>query len=228
MAGPSQEHGERMSTDTDMRRGSASVCHRLRPGVKLGLAVGMLVAGVAIPVRYWPAYGVLGAAVLTAHTLARIPLGYLLRRVGLFLPFLLSMAVSLPLSQGFERGWDVGLQVLFRGTLAFLVSLWLVNVMPFEQLLLTLRRWHVPALPVAILAFMHRYVFVVWDELDSLRLAWRTRSFGRARLWHRWRTLSQMLGVLLIRSINRSERIHGAMLARGWTGEIRSLDAPES
>ena len=135
-----------------------------------------------------------------------------------------SMAVSLPLSQGFDRGWDLMLQILFRGMLAFLVSLWLVNVMPFEQLLTTLRRLRVPAVLVAILAFMYRYVFVVWDELDSLRVAWRMRSFGGGSLFFRWKTLGQMIGMLLIRSLNRAERIHGAMLSRGWDGEVRWLD----
>ena len=107
------------------------------------------------------------------------------------------MAISLPISQGFERGWETSAMIVARGTLAFLASLWLVNVMPFEQLLLTLRRLRVPALVVAILAFMYRYVFVVWDELDKLRTAHRARSFGRASLWFRWKTLAQMIGMLL-------------------------------
>jgi len=203
---------------------SVSVCHRLPPVLKLVLAVSVIVAGAAIPVRYWPAYGVLGCLVFVGHSIAGVPFGYIVKRLLLFLPFIGSMAISLPLSQGFDRGWDLMLTILFRGTLAFLVSLWLVNVMPFEQLLVTLRRLRVPAIVVAILAFMYRYVFVVWDELDSLRLARKTRSYGRGSLWFRWKTLAQMLGMLLIRSLNRAERIHGAMQARGWDGEVRWLE----
>jgi cobalt/nickel transport system permease protein len=203
---------------------SVSVCHRLPPVLKLVLAVSVIVAGAAIPVRYWPAYGVLGCLVFVGHSIAGVPFGYIVKRLLLFLPFIGSMAISLPLSQGLDRGWDLMLTILFRGTLAFLVSLWLVNVMPFEQLLVTLRRLKVPAIVVAILAFMYRYVFVVWDELDSLRLARKTRSFGRGSLWFRWKTLAQMLGMLLIRSLNRAERIHGAMQARGWNGEVHWLE----
>ena len=213
-----------MSDFWDRYGRSVSVCHRLPPVIKLLLALSVIVAGVAIPVTYWPAYGVLGCLVFAGHSIAGVPFGYLVRRVLLFLPFIGAMAVSLPLSQGFDRGWDLMLTILFRGTLAFLVSLWLVNVMPFEQLLVTLRRLKVPAVIVAILAFMYRYVFVVWDELDSLRLAWRTRSFGRSSLWFRWKTLAGLLGMLLIRSLNRAERIHGAMQARGWDGEVRWLE----
>lgn len=194
------------------------------PLLKLGLAISVIVAGVAIPVRYWPAYGVLGCLVFAGHSIAGIPLAYLIKRLLIFLPFVGSMAISLPLSQGLDRGWDLMLQIMFRGCLAFLVSLWLVNVMPFEQLLITLRRLKVPAVVVAILAFMYRYVFVVWDELDKMRTARKVRNFSGGSLWFRWKTLSQMIGMLLIRSLNRAERIHGAMLSRGWDGEVRWLD----
>lgn len=213
-----------MSSFWDRYGRSVSVCHRLPPVVKLFLTAGVIIAGVAIPIEFWPAYGVLGCLVFMAHSVAGIPFLWLMKRLLIFLPFLGSMAISLPLSQGFDRGWDLALTILFRGTLAFTASLWLVNVMPFEQLLITLRRLRVPAVIVAILAFMYRYVFVVWDELDKLRVARKVRSFGSGSLWFRWKTLASMLGILLIRSLNRAERIHGAMLLRGWDGEVRRLD----
>lgn len=213
-----------MSSFWDRYGRSVSVCHRLPPVVKLFLTAGVIIAGVAIPIEFWPAYGVLACLVFMAHSVAGIPFLWLMKRLLIFLPFLGSMAISLPLSQGFDRGWDLALTILFRGTLAFTASLWLVNVMPFEQLLITLRRLRVPAVIVAILAFMYRYVFVVWDELDKLRVARKVRSFGSGSLWFRWKTLASMLGILLIRSLNRAERIHGAMLLRGWDGEVRRLD----
>ena len=213
-----------MSDFWDRYGRSVSICHRMPPILKLTLAVGVIVTGVAIPVRYWPAYGVLGCLVFAGHSIAGIPLSYLIKRLLIFLPFVGSMAISLPLSQGLDRGWDLMLQIMFRGCLAFLVSLWLVNVMPFEQLLVTLRKLRVPAVVVAILAFMYRYVFVVWDELDKMRTARKARAFSGGSLWFRWKTLSQLIGMLLIRSLNRAERIHGAMCSRGWDGEVRWLD----
>ncbi len=213
-----------MSDFWDRYGRNVSACHRLPPVAKIVLAVGVIVLGVAIPIEYWPAYGVLGCLVFVGHSIAGVPLAYLIKRLLIFAPFIGSMAISMPLSQGFDRGWDLMLTILFRGTLAFLVSLWLVNVMPFEQLLVTLRRLYVPALIVAILSFMYRYVFVVWDELDKLRTARRARSFGKGSLWFQWMNLAQLVGMLLIRSLNRSDRIYGAMRARGWDGHVRWLD----
>jgi len=213
-----------MSTFWDRYGRSVSPCHRLPSGLKLGLTAVVILISIAVPLENWPAYGVLGCVLFAGHSIASIPLSYLLKRLSLFMPFLVLMAISLPLSQGFERGGAISAMIVARGTLAFLASLWLVNVMPFEQLLMTLRSLGVPAMVVAILAFMYRYVFVVWDELDKLRTAQRARSFGQASLWFRWKTLAQTIGMLLIRSLERAERIHGAMCARGWDGEVRWLE----
>lgn len=213
-----------MSDFWDRYGRSVSPCHRLPPLLKIGLALAVIFAGVAIPFENWPAFGVLGCVVFTGHSIASIPLRYLLKRLFIFLPFIGAMAISLPLSQGFSHGWELMLTIVCRGTIAFLSSLWLINVMPFAQLLVTLRRLRVPAVFVAILAFMYRYVFVIWDELDRLRTARKARSMGRTSLLFRWKSLAAMLGMLLIRSLTRAERIHGAMVSRGWTGEVHWLD----
>lgn len=206
------------------RNNGPTICHRLPPLVKLSAAVTVILTGLLIPADAWPVFGVLGCLVFTGHSIAAVPVRYLARRVLLFLPFVGLMSISLPLSQGFTRGWDLMLVILLRGLLAFLTSLWLIQVMPFPQLLKTLRRLRVPVVVIAILAFMERYIFVIWDELDTLRSAWRLRSFGSGSIWFRWKSLSQMLGMLLIRCLNRAEKIHWAMVARGWNGEMHWLD----
>jgi cobalt/nickel transport system permease protein len=92
-----------------------------------------------------------------------------------------------------------------------------------EELLRALRQLHVPRLFVATLSFMNRYLRVAADELVRMRRARAARTFGlapRARL----RTAATLIGMLLMRSFERAERVHAAMLARGFDGEIRSLD----
>jgi cobalt/nickel transport system permease protein len=203
---------------------SASICHRLPPKLKLLLTVAVIAAGVSIPVAYWPALGALASLTFIAHSLARIPLKYLARRLAIFMPMVIVLSISLPLAQGFRSGWEIMAGILFRSTVAFLAMLWLVNVMPFDQLLVTLRQIRVPAALVAMMAFMYRYVFVLWDELAKMRNARRARTFSTGGLRHRWRNSVQMIGMLLIRAMQRAERVHGAMCARGWDGHVRRLD----
>ena len=57
-----------------------------------------------------------------------------------------------------------------------------------------------------------------------MRTARKARSFRKLSLWEQWRLAAQMLGRLLIRALDRAERVHGAMLARGWDGRMRWLE----
>jgi len=203
---------------------SRSVCHRLPPRLKLFLSLAAIVVGMLIPPAHWPAHGTLLCVLFAATSLARIPFRYVARRVGGFLLVALLFGIGVPLSQGFRGGWEIMAGIVLRGTESFLAGLWLVNVIPFDQLLTTLRRTGVPAILLAILAFMYRFVFVLWDELDTMRTARRARTFDRAGAIFRWKVGAHMIGMLLIRALERSERVYGAMCARGWDGKLRTLD----
>ena len=208
------------ANDWDRYGRRSTVCHRLPSAVKLLLTVGVVLVGMLVPPGSWPVHGVLAMLVFTGHTLARVPMRYLLRRIGLFLPVVVMISLSIPISQGFAAGWEVMAAILFRSSLAFVSILWLISVMPFDQLLVTMRRFHVPAAFVAMLAFMYRYSFVVWDELSKMRTARKARRFRRG-FGFRWRGSIQLIGLLLIRAMERAERVHGAMCARGWDGHVR-------
>ena len=201
-----------------------SPCHRLPPTWKLALTLGAILAAVLIPPESWPAHGILLTVIFIGHTLAGIPLRYLARRLLWFLPAAGALAISCPLAHSFAAGGDLAAAVLLRSTVAFCAALWLVNVTPFDQLLATLQDLRVPPVLPAMLAFMYRYVFVLWDELDRMRTARRARSFGEGSTLQRWNTSGQMVGMLTLRAMDRAHRVHGAMCARGWDGRIRTLD----
>lgn len=200
------------------------MCHRWPPIVKLLAALAMILAATCVPLTQGPLVGLIACVIFFAHTLARIPLAYVARRMLFFLPPLFLMAVSLPLSQAGQKGWLLFVTILVRGTLSFSSALWLVNVMPFDQLLATLRRLRVPDVLLAILSLMYRFLFVLWDELDRMRTARSARMFRKPSLWETWRSAAHLVGRLLIRALDRADRIHGAMLARGWDGRSRWID----
>ncbi|HEV8069449.1 MAG TPA: energy-coupling factor transporter transmembrane component T [Planctomycetaceae bacterium] len=201
-----------------------SLCHRLPPIVASLFSVTAITVGMLLPPTHWPSHGALLCVLFAALSLARVPFRVVAGRLAIFLAFALLFAASVPLSQGFRGGWEIAQGILLRGTESFLSGLWLISVVPFERLLATLRRLHVPAILLAILAFMYRFLFVLWDELDTMRAARRARTFDRAGLMFRWRNAAQMIGMLMIRSLGRSERVYGAMCARGWDGTLRTLD----
>ncbi|MFN0198044.1 MAG: cobalt ECF transporter T component CbiQ [Planctomycetaceae bacterium] len=197
-----------------------TICHRLPTGFKLAVTLCFILVGCLIPVEHWHVHVMLLTLVFVGHTLAGIPMSYLIRRLSLFMPMLLLLSMSLPLSQGGDAGWRMAGSILLRGLLAFTTMLWLVNITTTDRLLVTMRKYGMPGIVVATLAFMYRYLFLVWDELDRMRNARQARTFGKPTFSQRWKYGTQLIGMLLVRSLSRSERIYGAMCARGWNGTV--------
>ena len=115
------------------------------------------------------------------------------------------------------------LSIVVKNSLAFLMMLVLATVTSWLDLLQAMRRLGVPRVLVATLQFMERYLHVLGEELARMSQARRARSFQGGSILS-WRLLTGMLGMLLLRSFERAERVHSAMLARGWDGTIRTLD----
>ena len=115
------------------------------------------------------------------------------------------------------------LSIVVKNSLAFLMMLVLATVTSWLDLLQAMRRLGVPRVLVATLQFMERYLHVLGEELARMSQARRARSFQGGSILS-WRLLTGMLGMLLLRSFERAERVHSAMLARGWDGTIHHLD----
>jgi cobalt/nickel transport system permease protein len=199
---------------------------RLDARVKLAGTVAYVVAVVATPIGWW---GLLGAEALILAVLGGLsgvpPRDLAGRWLGFLVLFgFLTLAVAPARPERAEFGLAlVALGLLARDSLAFLGTVLLVQVTPFRDLLVALRRLRVPATLVGTLHFMYRYLFVLTEELDRMVTARRSRTFRRSGRLD-WGLLSGLIGTLFLRAFERGERVHAAMLARGWDGTVRSLD----
>jgi cobalt/nickel transport system permease protein len=199
---------------------------RLDARFKLIFALGFVVVVVATPFGAWRFLGALGLLLALLIGLAGISARTLFFRWAGFAVVVgfLSLMVAPGLPARAEHGLLVViLTLLAKNSLAFLMMLVLGSVTLWRELLRAMRRLGVPGVLVATLQFMERYLHVLLDELQRMTRARRARSCGPAGLLA-WRSLSGLVGSLLLRSFDRSERVHWAMLARGWDGTIRTLD----
>ncbi|MEG3638507.1 cobalt ECF transporter T component CbiQ [Magnetococcus sp. PR-3] len=174
----------------------------------------------------------LGVALIFA---ARLPLKLTLKRtvgVDLFIIFLLIMLpFTAPGEVWFRWGpltatWDGLFQAIEIGLKAvgvILVLLALVGTQEPHQLGHALHRLGVPEKLVLILLFTARYLEVLRLEYGRLRTAMKCRGFQPRSNWHTWRSFGYLFGMLLVRSLERSERIHAAMKCRGFTGRFYML-----
>ncbi|MFC8920819.1 cobalt ECF transporter T component CbiQ [Streptomyces sp. WAC05374] len=214
------------------RHGHSPV-HRLPPHCKLAAVFCFVLVVVSTPreaVWAFAAYAVLLAAVAAA---ARVPAGFVLRRLVIEVPFvafaflmpfvvpgeqirLLGLSVSEP---GLWDAWNV----LAKGTLGVAASVLLAATTELRALLLGLQRLRLPPLLVQIASFMIRYGDVITDEMRRMSVARRSRGFEAKGVRH-WGVLAKSAGALFIRSYERGERVHLAMVSRGYTGTMPVID----
>jgi cobalt/nickel transport system permease protein len=77
-----------------------------------------------------------------------------------------------------------------------------------------------PAKLVHLFFFFYRYISVLHEEYSRLRTAMRVRAFVPRTGGHTYRSYAYLIGMLIVRSFERSERIYHAMLCRGFHGHF--------
>ena len=204
--------------------------HRIDARVKIVATIAFVVGVVATPAGAWWALAIEAVILAELVILSRVPVRYVLTRwLGflLLVAFLAAMVAQAHPDRARLGWWAVWGAVLAKNSLAFVAVLTLSATTPMRRLLSGLGRLGVPAVLVSTLHFMIRYLHVLADELARMVLARRSRTFRRSGRLD-WGLLTGLIGMLLIRSFERGERVHAAMLARGWDGTIRTLDDRES
>ncbi|MEU5167506.1 cobalt ECF transporter T component CbiQ [Streptomyces mutomycini] len=214
------------------RHGHSPV-HDLPPHCKLAAVLGFVVVVVSTPREAVWAFALYGVLLAGVAAVARIPAGFLLKRLVIEVPFvafallmpfvvpgeqteLLGVSVSVP---GLWGAWNV----LAKGTLGVAASVLLASTTELRSLLLGLQRLRLPPLLVQIASFMIRYGDVITDELRRMSVARRSRGFEAGGVRH-WGVLAKTAGALFIRSYERGERVHLAMVSRGYTGTMPVID----
>ena len=210
-----------------------SVVHRLDPAVKVVAAFGSVVAIAITPREALVAFGIYALTIAALTRVARIPARFVVIRLVGIAPFVLfallipfvadgptSRVLGMELSvDGLWAMWNI----LAKATLGAAVTIVLTATTEVADIIGALGRLRVPALFTAIASFMMRYLELTADELRRMRVAMTARGYDP-----RWLTQAKPIatsaGALFVRSYERGERVHAAMIARGFTGEMPALD----
>jgi cobalt/nickel transport system permease protein len=162
--------------------------------------------------------------------------GTLVRRLLALEGFMLVLLVMLPFSvpgptlfalgplSASEAGLARAILIVLKANAVALAVLALVGSMEPVVLGHALARLRVPAKLVQLFLFTVRYVGVIHDEYRRLRQAMRARAFVARADRHTWRSFGWLIGMLLVRSFERSERIVAAMKCRGFDGRFHLID----
>lgn len=214
-----------------------SPLHLLNTRVKIIFTLVFILCVSLSPIGTWPAYILFLTLILSGIILSRLSLKLLMIRSLLSLPLVLaalpllftgpepyqqliiSDQIKLLISQpGFERF----ISIAVKSWLSILAAILLSSTTRFEELLSAFRKLGLPRILVAILSLMWRYLSLMIDEAKSLSRARDSRSAGQSNkgtLAWRAGVTGKMVGNLLLRSLERSERVYAAMAVRGYSGE---------
>ncbi|CAA9370086.1 MAG: Transmembrane component NikQ of energizing module of nickel ECF transporter [uncultured Nocardioides sp.] len=207
-----------------------SPLHRAPAHLKVAGLVAFMLVVVATPVPWVPAFVGYAGVLAVLVALSGVPVPYLARRMVIETPVLV-FAALLPFIAVGPRTEVLGLSLseaglvaagglVMKATLGVVASLLLAATTDPRDLLAGLERLRVPAQLVQIMGFMIRYLDVVTDELRRMRTAMESRGFT-ARDPRHWPVIGRSAGALFIRSFERGERVHLAMISRGYDGSVR-------
>ena len=214
----------------DRLAGGNTALHRLDPRAKVLATLVFIVSVVSfgkyqlsalIPFFIYPAVSI---------GIGDLPAGYLVRKIVLLCPFALVVGMFNPIFDravlvqlgplGISGGWVSCASIVVRTALTVGAALVLVAVTGFPAICRAMGRLGMPAAFAVQLLFLYRYIFVLAEEGGRASRARELRSCGKHGLG--LSSYASLLGTLLLKTWLRADRIHMAMLARGFTGSFQT------
>jgi cobalt/nickel transport system permease protein len=189
---------------------------KLDARAKLAAAVLAVAAVSTSPPGAWRTAAAHFVLALTLSLVARASPRKLAGRLLLGVPFVLMAAALLFLTAGWERG----LTVVLKGSAALVVLATLTLTTEVSELIWAIRKLGAPRSVNLIASMMLRYIDMLAEEFARMSRARAARSGGPLAGVALFEVHGNQAGLLLVRSWERAERIHNAMLSRGFTGEM--------
>lgn len=213
-----------------------SLYHRWDPRVKIVALVFFMFCTASLGNLAW-ALSALALAVISVVT-ARIPFRRPLRRLRAMAAFLAMFLIVMPLTVPEKsgdtlvtfthltfvdfnvRGLMLALLICVKASAIALLVEPLLSTTPFPVTVQALARLKVPPMVCQMILLAHRYIFVFQHEATRMAKAMRARGFKKRTNLETLRTVGNFLGMLLVRSFERTQRVYEAMLARGYDGTL--------
>ena len=206
--------------------------HSLPSHLKIIAAIAFILVVVSTPVTQWGAFVAYFIWLLTVVLIAKIPFSLLFKRSLIEIPFVF-FAILMPFFGSgemiqvgpfdlYREGLIAGAGIVVKGTLGVMTAIILSTSTTAREILRGLERLKLPALMVQIASFMLRYVNVISDEMERMKVARESRGFIATGIKH-WKVIATSAAALFIRSFERGERVHLAMLSRGFDGNLPTL-----
>ncbi len=209
-----------------------TIIHRLDPRIKVITTMGFIITVVSfdkyeisalVPFIIYPVFLI---------ALGRVPVASILKKMVLVAPFAIFIGIFNPFidtspqmaigSVTLSGGVVSFFSILLRFSLTVSAALVLIAVTGFNPLCRALEKLGIPQIFVMQLMFLYRYIFVLGEEAIRMNRARLQRSFSDGGM--RFQVFKNMTGYLLLRTLDRAQRIHMAMYCRGFNGTLHLMN----
>jgi cobalt/nickel transport system permease protein len=201
-------------------RGSSPL-HARDARAKLAVLLIFLVAVSTTASRSQAAFAGYALMLAAAVWASRLGITGLLARTALVLPFSATFALITWWSGDPVRA----LSLIEKSLLSGLAVLLTVATTPLVQLMGAIELARVPRPLLLVLQFLYRYLFVISEQAQHMRMAAQCRRGAGARRSAPFHQAAGAVAVLFARSWERADGIYRAMLARGFTGRFPALES---
>ena len=203
--------------------------HRVHPLMKLLTTIFYLII-----VASFDRYEIAGLLPLLFYpvlvmAIAELPIGPILKRILLVEPLIIGIGILNPLFDHqtvviggitISRGWVTFISIFIKCGLTVTAALLLISTTGMDKLASAMRMLRIPRLFVLQLLLTYRYISLLMEEVARILRAYSLRS-PRQKGVHRsaWGSLA---GQLIVRTLDRAQRVYQAMCLRGFTGEYHT------
>ena len=197
--------------------------HRLDPRTKIITFLLFIIFVITTRPQNYMFFSAYALVIFIVIFLSKVPLDYVIKRALIIIPFVLLVAIFLPFMNKTTNGWIVFWNVIIKSFLAVLATIMLSSTTKFHKLLKGLELLKFPKVLIMMLAFMYRYVFILVDEAHRMERARESRYLG-GEYARQFKVICNIIGLLFIRAFERGERVYQSMSARGFNGNIITMN----
>jgi cobalt/nickel transport system permease protein len=207
-----------------------SLFHRLDPRVKIVTLLPYIIVVAIMHETIVPAIALLISTLMILIT--RIDTKKLFNRLAVVNTFILFLWLFLPFSfpgnvvftigplTATEEGFLFALSITLKANAIVLATIAILGTSEVFSLAHALVHMKMPSKLVYLFFFFYRYISVLHEEYTTLKRAISVRAFRPKTTMHTYKTYAYLVGMLIVRSYDHSQRIYSAMLCRGFTGKF--------
>lgn len=224
--------------ELDVDETCRSLFHRWDPRVKI-LSL-LLFAFITVSLRRWISISIALAIAVASVLAARTSLRWTAQRLGAVSGFVLMLLVIMPLTVPFHegdirlmvkgvplgaanlRGLELAARIAAKAVIVAFIMEPMLRTSSFAVTMAAVHRLGVPVILCQMLLLMYRYVFVFRHEMQRMWVGMTVRGFRSRTGRETLRDLGCFVGMLFVRSMERTQRVYEAMLCRGYRGVFPS------